>query len=305
MGAKVYREDVEIVQPPTTRKLKEKKVSRRGGGFTKEEDGVLCSAFLNVSKDPIAGVNQTQGGYYKRLHDYFNNFKPEGSNRSQLAVQYRWGTIQRSVNKFCGFKSAVDRRNESGKNEQDRIDDAVCMYEAVEPFQSMHCWKILRNESKWNDKVLELNSNSAGTGGQGGRGSSQANTTPAAVPEGGKENGMRARPEGRDGAKRKRVADASSSSSTVDVLQRIHDNREKCQQKEDEQMVQILTRKDEKLSLQREYLDLKKQQREENLILRKQEADKNYVSARVHTFCGNVLGCKWGVQQNIEHSIFC
>jgi hypothetical protein len=55
MGAQVYREDVEIVQQPTTRKSKEKKVSRRGGGFTKEEDGVLCSAFLNVSKDPIAG----------------------------------------------------------------------------------------------------------------------------------------------------------------------------------------------------------------------------------------------------------
>ena len=89
----------------------------------------------------------------------------------------------------------------------------------------------------------------------------------------GNENSIPARPAGRDSTKRKRVADASSSSTTVDVLQRIHDNREKCQQKEDEQMVQILTRKDEKLSLQREYLDLKKQQREENLILRKQEAD--------------------------------
>ena len=144
------------------------------------------------------------------------------------------------------------------------------MYEAVEPFQFMHCWKILRNESKWNDKVLELNSNSAGIGGEG---SSQANTAPTAVADEGNENSIPARPAGRDSTKRKRVADASSSSTTVDVLQRIHDNREKCQQKEDEQMVQILTRKDEKLSLQREYLDLKKQQREENLILRKQEAD--------------------------------
>ena len=143
------------------------------------------------------------------------------------------------------------------------------MYEAVEPFQFMHCWKILRNESKWNDKVLELNSNSAGTGGEG---SSQANTAPTAVADEGNENSIPARPAGRDSTKRKRVADASSSSTAVDVFQRIHDNREKCQQKEDEQMVQILTRKDEKLSLQREYLDLKKQQREENLILRKQEA---------------------------------
>jgi len=76
---------------------------------------------MNYLFGSYAGVNQTQGGYYKRLHDYYNTFKPEGSNRSQLAVQYRWGTIQRSVNKFCGFKSAVDRLHESGKNEQDRV----------------------------------------------------------------------------------------------------------------------------------------------------------------------------------------
>ncbi|TVU37520.1 hypothetical protein EJB05_10836 [Eragrostis curvula] len=277
MGAQVYREDVDIVPPPTTRKAKEKKVSHRGGGFSKEEDEVLCSAFLNVGKDPITGANQTRGGYYKRMHDYYNTFKPEGSNRSQLAIQNRWGTIQRSVSKFCGFKSAVDRRNESGKNEQDRIDDAVKVYEAREAFHFMHCWKMLRNEAKWNDKLLELNNNSAGTGAEG---SSQGNSGHAALLEGDNENSMPARPEGRDSAKRKRVTDTSSSNTAAEVLQRIHDNREKCQQKEDEQMVQILTRKDEKLSIQREFLELKNQEREdknqereENLVLRKQEAE--------------------------------
>ncbi|KAL6838230.1 hypothetical protein ACP4OV_031946 [Aristida adscensionis] len=275
MGAQIYCEDVEIVPPPTTRspttrRGKERKVSRRGGGFTKPEDEVLCSAFLNVGKDPIIGVNQTQGGYYKWLHDYYNNHKPEGSNRSQLAIQHRWSTIQRWVNKFYGFKSAVDRRNESGKNEQDRIEDAVKMYEAAEPFQIMHCWKILRNEPKWNDKLLELNSSSAGTA---RRGFPEVDLGPATVREEGNLNNQLDRLEGRDNAKRKRATEASSSSSAVEVLHRIHENREKCQQKEDEQMVQILARKDEKLSIQRELLDLKKQQSEENLILRKLEAE--------------------------------
>ena len=90
-------------------------MSRRGGGFTKEEDAIICSAFLNVSKDPITGVNQSSGGYYKRMHLYY-----EG----QLAVQGRWGTIQKALNRFCGIKSAIHRRNESGKNEQDRV--SVC-----------------------------------------------------------------------------------------------------------------------------------------------------------------------------------
>ena len=82
---------------------------------------------LNYLSGSYIGVNQTQGGYYKRMHDYYNTYKPNGSNRSQLAIQARWGAIQRSLNKFCGFKGAVDRRNESGKNEQDRVCSCTLM----------------------------------------------------------------------------------------------------------------------------------------------------------------------------------
>ncbi|KAK3164302.1 hypothetical protein QOZ80_1AG0015560 [Eleusine coracana subsp. coracana] len=203
----IYQEDVEIVAPLGARKGKEKKVSWKGGGFIKEEDGVLCSAFLNVSKDARIGVNRTQGGYYKRLHDYYNEFKPDGTNCSELAIQARWSAIQRSLNKFCGFKAAVDRHNESRKNEQDRIDDAIKIYEASEPFQFMHCWRILRNESKWNEKLLELNNTSTGTREE--EGASQANSGHGGVVEGGNNNGVPPRPEVRDSAKRKRVTDAS------------------------------------------------------------------------------------------------
>lgn len=69
------------------------------------------------------------------------------------------------------------------------------------------------------------------------------------------------------------------------MLQRFHDSREKSQLKEDEQLLQILSRKDEKINLQRELLKMqmhemdmkkevhetKKQQHEEQLQLRKQE----------------------------------
>jgi hypothetical protein len=116
-----------------------KKVSRRGSAFTKEGDNVICSAFLNVSKDSITGihstisfdyflyklylhavylhvgVNQTWGGYYKCMHDYFNDHKPEGCVRSQIAVQHRWSLIQKAMNKFWCHKVAVDRLNQRGK----------------------------------------------------------------------------------------------------------------------------------------------------------------------------------------------
>ncbi|KAJ1290020.1 hypothetical protein BS78_02G210300 [Paspalum vaginatum] len=72
------------------------------------------------------------------MHMSYEANKPQGSNRSQLAVQGRWGTIQKALNRFCGIKSAIDRRNESRKNEQDRIDDAVKVFEEKETFSFMH-----------------------------------------------------------------------------------------------------------------------------------------------------------------------
>ncbi|KAF0926660.1 hypothetical protein E2562_027009 [Oryza meyeriana var. granulata] len=203
------------------RGAKKKNMSRRETAFTKEEDLVVCSAFLNISKDPISGVNQTSSGYYKRMHDCFNEHKPEGSNRSQIAIQHRWGLIQKAMNKFCGHKEAIDRLNESGKNEQDRIDDAVQMYERTEPFTIMHCWKILCNEAKWNNKFLELN-NSTSLDGMSSP-PTQGHTA-AGHAESGNENIDTSRPEGRDSAKRRRsksFTETSSSSMAVEVLQRL------------------------------------------------------------------------------------
>jgi hypothetical protein len=37
------------------RAAKKKNVSKRGTAFIKEEDLVVCSVFLNISKDPITG----------------------------------------------------------------------------------------------------------------------------------------------------------------------------------------------------------------------------------------------------------
>jgi hypothetical protein len=36
-----------------------------------------------------------------------------------------------------------------------QIDDATKMYEASEPFPFLHCWKILKDEQKWNERVLD------------------------------------------------------------------------------------------------------------------------------------------------------
>ncbi|WVZ54709.1 hypothetical protein U9M48_005467 [Paspalum notatum var. saurae] len=200
---------------------KGKKVSQRGKAFSKEEDRVICSAFLNVSKDPITGTNQSSGGYYQRMHDYFTENIDAPTSRSVMAVHHRWLSIQKA------------------------IDEAVKMFEDSEPWTFMHCWAILKNEAKWSDKMVELNT-----------------------------NGELARPEGRDTAKKKRArptVDTSVSSTTIEVLQSMNERGQIKNDKEDSQMAQILQRKDAKIELQQNMIALQREEMEKRWEIEKEK----------------------------------
>ncbi|XP_025801574.1 glutathione S-transferase T3-like [Panicum hallii] len=271
------------------KRVVQKNVARRGFAFTKEEDAVLCSAYLNISKDAIVGVNQNMGAYWKRIYDYYSEHKPNGSIRSQIGLQKRWGAIQKAVSTFSACKSKVDRRNESGKNEYDRIEDAVKMYEQKEPFQFMHCWKILRYEAKWNDKLLEVNSTRnvrkepaasepVVTQGANDPVGDQGANDP--LGQQGASDPLE-RPEGRDSAKRRRAKEESASSNAaVEVLQQIHQKNELTEVKQDAQMQEILSLKGDKMKLTQQMFDLHKHDievrnkyKEEQLNLTKQDIE--------------------------------
>jgi len=151
-----------------------------------------------------------------------------------------------------------------------QIDDAVKIYEKTEPFMYMHCWKLLRNEPKWNDRLLELNtSGAAGKAPQ----SSQGNSTDIPV-QSENNNGVPPRPEGRDSSRRRRsggVGDTSSSSTAVEVLQRLNERNEKSEVKQDQQMEEILNLKGNKMKLGEKMYDLHKQDMEVRTKLKEEQ----------------------------------
>jgi hypothetical protein len=69
----------------------------------------------------LAGVNQSSGSYYQCFHEYYMEHMSSGFERTQVAIQHRWSTIQRALSKFFSLKAVIDRRNESEKSEQDRV----------------------------------------------------------------------------------------------------------------------------------------------------------------------------------------
>ncbi|PAN05925.1 hypothetical protein PAHAL_1G138800 [Panicum hallii] len=217
----------EVDKSAVTNNKKKKKVSQRGKAFSKEEDRAICSTFLHVSTDPIIGTNQSAAGYYARMHQHFTE-NIGASSRTKISIENRWTTIQKAVSKFCGFYAAIERRNESGKNEQDRINDSIRMYEDTEPWQFHHCWVVLRGEPKWHEKMAETNMGQKANQKHSQDSETEINSmhTGSALPE---------RPEGRDSAmKRSRMMGYTSSSSTaVEMLQKMHERGEKNDEKED------------------------------------------------------------------------
>jgi len=97
-GYEESQDDPLTNQAPATAKSSQ----GRTKNFSSEEDILLVSAWLNVGMDAISGVDQSQGTYWRRIHEYFHANKSFESTSS----------IQHDVNLFCGCLSRIEDRKE-------------------------------------------------------------------------------------------------------------------------------------------------------------------------------------------------
>nr|POE58447.1 glutathione s-transferase t3 [Quercus suber] len=114
-----------------------------------DEDIKLVSAWLNVSLDAVLSIDQKHTTFWNRIWSTFHNDKK--FNHSKDSLNSQWSTIQKETNKFYGYLAQIENRNEIGKTEHDKINDAKTMYKSnsKNAFEVEHCWRILRNEAKW------------------------------------------------------------------------------------------------------------------------------------------------------------
>lgn len=154
--------------------------SKRQKNFSKAEDLTLCDAYLEITQDPIIGVDQSRDCYWKRINDYFHANKTEDSDRTQGSLQHRWAVIQEQVNKFCACYAQVLNRNQSGMTRDNKVTPMLCMVcvmficvrtNAYVPLQLsnalvkyanddkgnksfglMHCFNKLEDTEKWKSR---------------------------------------------------------------------------------------------------------------------------------------------------------
>jgi hypothetical protein len=112
--------------PATTRRGKKQKQKMqnetgRGPSYTIDEDRALCSAYVNVGRDPIVGANQNSATYWERIANFFHDRSTCATRRSPTSLTDRWGTISYETSRFCSYLAEQERRRESGKTASDRV----------------------------------------------------------------------------------------------------------------------------------------------------------------------------------------
>ena len=93
----------------------------RGGNYTNDEDVVLCKTWLDVSRDPSVGGDQSRDAYWLRMKEHFDLRNMSGIDRSARSLRSRWSTINRDCQQWAAAQKAVDKLNPSGTNDDDRV----------------------------------------------------------------------------------------------------------------------------------------------------------------------------------------
>ncbi|KAI8001376.1 hypothetical protein LOK49_LG09G02434 [Camellia lanceoleosa] len=139
---------------PISPQIETTEKSQRGRNFTTEEDSMIISAWLNISLDPVQGNEQQSKAYWLRVWEYFHQFKTFSSSHSQTSLMNRWSAIQLATNRFNGCFAQIQRLNQSGKTEKEKIDDAKKLYKELykSSFLCEHCWHELRDQPKWREE---------------------------------------------------------------------------------------------------------------------------------------------------------
>ncbi|XBH62031.1 hypothetical protein VPH35_116355 [Triticum aestivum] len=133
----------------------------RAGNYTNVDDILLCNTWLQVSRDPSIGGDQSRDAYWGRMKEHFDVHSLSGIDRSERSLRSRWSTINSDSQRWAAYKKAVDKLNPSGTNEDDRYNIAQNLFKEEERttkkgkikkgrvFTLPHCYNVLKDDEKW------------------------------------------------------------------------------------------------------------------------------------------------------------
>jgi len=114
-------------------------------------------AWLNNSNDPINGNGKKTDRYWGDVANEYNSTTPKSRRRTAKQLKDHFQKIKKKVTWFCSsWKEAISIWP-SGHSDDQIMEKAEAIYEEYKdgPFTFKHCWKILRDEPKWQVQLEE------------------------------------------------------------------------------------------------------------------------------------------------------
>ncbi|KAK6164230.1 hypothetical protein DH2020_001094 [Rehmannia glutinosa] len=129
----------------------------RSASYNRNEDIHLCLVYLDISQNPIIGINQSKDQFWSRVEESYNSTKPYTivQERSKRSLQCRMQVILQVVSKFRGCVRQIENLNPSGALEQDILTRAMELLAQnknyKKGFKFDHVWPILKDIEKFAD----------------------------------------------------------------------------------------------------------------------------------------------------------
>lgn len=129
----------------------ENAVKQRRSNWSCEEDMLLISAWLHVSKDPIVGTDQKGPRFWLRIWEEYDANRGDFEFQTKTQVKNHYGKMSSSVIKFNGIYKRISDRHPSGWSESQIMAEAHAIYkqEKKSRFTWEHAWRVLKEEPKW------------------------------------------------------------------------------------------------------------------------------------------------------------
>ncbi|KAL0735342.1 hypothetical protein Bca4012_011552 [Brassica carinata] len=128
--------------------------SSRSLSYSIDEDMHLCHVYLDVSQNPIIGINQSKDQFWARVEtEYQKSEIFSHQPRPRRSLQTRMTTILSAVSKLRGCVNQIENKNPSGASEQDILNQAKMLLaqdvKYKRGFKFDHVWPILKGMEKF------------------------------------------------------------------------------------------------------------------------------------------------------------
>ncbi|GJT51264.1 ALP1-like protein isoform X1 [Tanacetum coccineum] len=116
------------------------------------EEELLMSALVTISTDNVTGNAQQGKDYWRRITNYYNDYRKSFPSRTQTKVKSHWYQLLPSINDFNQIFIDVKRQYHSGWSDDQVKNAARKLYYSAhnKAFKYEHAWVVVKDEPKWN-----------------------------------------------------------------------------------------------------------------------------------------------------------